>query len=276
MVNTVEARQRSRRLRKYTVIYKATLMENLQYVFNIVLGFVSYFMLLFIFISLWDYMYSDSSARIAGYTKEQMMWYVLITEMLWFGTRTRTVTRQVSNDIRQGNIAYQINKPYHYTLYVLAKYTGEWSVRLPVYAILSIVMGITMVGWLPGISIYNIPFIIISVILGITIDAVLRMCVSLIAFWIEDAAPFQWLYDKLILVVGTIFPIEIFPKVLQGIFKYTPIYVVTYGPAKLIVDFSMDACVRIFTAQIIYLAVGFVVMFTVYAKGVRKLNVYGG
>lgn len=276
MSNTINSRLGSRRLRKYTVIYKATLMENLQYVLNIVLGFVSCFMLLFIFISLWDYMYSDSSARIAGYTKEQMIWYVLITEMLWFGTRTRTVTRQVSNDIRQGNIAYQINKPYHYALYVLTKYTAEWSVRLPLYAILSFVMGITMVGGLPGISIYNIPFIIISVILGITIDAVLRMCLSLIAFWIEDAAPFQWLYDKLILVIGTIFPIEIFPKALQGIFKYTPIYVVTYGPAKLMVDFSADACTRILTAQIIYLSVGLAFMFAVYAKGVRKLNVYGG
>ena len=40
-------------------------------------------------------------------------------------------------------------------------------------------------------------------------------------------------------VVGTIFPIEIFPVALQHIFRFTPIYTVCYGPAKLIVDFSM-------------------------------------
>lgn len=264
------------RVRKYGVIYWATLMENLQYVFNLALGFVSYFIMIFIFISLWNYMYSDPSARIAGYTKAQMIWYVMVTETLWFGSRTSTVSRQVINDVRQGNIAYQINKPYHYGVYVLSKYTAEWSVRLPVYAVLSFLMGILMVGRLEGFRISGLPFMLLSMFLGITINAVLKLSISLISFWIEDANPFQWLYDKLLLVVGTIFPIEIFPGALQAVFKYTPIYVVTYGPAKLVVDFDPYTCVKILTAQLVYLGAGLAIMFAVYAKGVKKLNVYGG
>ncbi len=137
-------------MRKYVVIYRSVLMENLQYAANITMGFISYFMLCFIFINLWDYMYASPEDLIAGYTKEQMIWYVMITEMIWFGARSATIRQQVSADIRGGNIAYLVNKPYCYPLYILAKYTAEWSIQLPMYAVLTVVIGVTMVGGIPG------------------------------------------------------------------------------------------------------------------------------
>ena len=47
-------------MRKYAVIYRSVLMENLQYVLNIAMSFISYFIFIFIFISLWNYIYSLS------------------------------------------------------------------------------------------------------------------------------------------------------------------------------------------------------------------------
>lgn len=263
-------------MRKYAVIYRSVLMENLQYAANIAMGFFGYFVFIYIYIRLWDYMYERPGELIAGYTKEQMIWYVMMTEMIWFGSNSAGVAKQVSLDIRGGNIAYLMNKPYHYALYILAKYTGEWSIRLPMYATLAAVIGTVMVGPIPRFQIAAFPAMGLCVILGITINAVFKMCIGLISFWIEDANPFQWLYDKLLLVVGTMFPIEIFPSALQPLFKLTPIYTVCYGPAKLIVDFSAGKCVEILMAQILYLAVGGGLMFFIYRKGVRKLYVNGG
>lgn len=263
-------------MKKYVVIYRAVLIENLQYAAEITMGFISYFIYSFIFIQLWNSMYMVPGERISGYSKEQMIWYVMITEMIWFGVNSATVTRQVSMDIRGGNIAYLMNKPYHYTLYILAKYTGEWHIRLPMYAGFAAVMGMKLVGRLPGFHIITLLAAVPCILLGITIDAVFRLCISLLSFWIEDSAPFQWLYDKAMLVIGTIFPIEIFPAGLQTFFKLTPIYTVCYGPAKLIVDFSMEKYIEILLAQMVYLAVGFGLMFWIYAKGVKGLYVNGG
>ncbi len=262
--------------RKYTVIYRSVLMENLQYAANVAVGFFTYFTFIYIFIKLWGYLYRTPGELIAGYTREQMIWYVMMTEMIWFGSSAASVAREVSGDIRGGNIAYLMNRPYHYTLYVLAKYTGEWSVRLPMYAMLAVAIGAVMVGPVPGFSLAALPAMALCVVLGLTINAVFKMCVSLLSFWIEDATPFQWLYDKLILVVGTMFPVEMFPIGLQPLFKLTPIYTVCYGPAKLIVDFSPEKCVEILAAQVIYLAAGCGLMFLIYAKGVKKLYVNGG
>lgn len=100
--------------------------------------------------------------------------------------------------------------------------------------------------------------------------------ISVISFWIEDSTPFHWIYDKLILIIGTMFPIEMFPKVLRPIIKCTPIYVVTYGPAKLLINFSLQNFVQILLAQIIYLFVATTLTLILYEKGVKKLNVNGG
>lgn len=262
--------------RKYRVIYQSVLMENLQYAANIAMGFISFAIIIFVFIQLWNYMYSSPGELIAGYTKAQMIWYVMITETIWFGTPSQVVTRQVAADIRGGNIACLIGKPYHYCLYCLAKYTGGWTIQLPMFALAALGLGLLLVGPLPNFRPMALLAAIPVVIVGITIDAVLRLCISMISFWIEDSNPFQWLYSKLVLVVGTLFPVEIFPEALQPFFKFTPVYTVCYGPAKLIVDFSPEKYLEILPAQALYLAAACGLMFFLYGKGVKKLYVNGG
>ena len=77
-------------------------------------------------------------------------------------------------------------------------------------------------------------------------------------------------------MLGTIFPIEYFPTFLQPILTYSPIYVVSYGPAKLFVDFSFSDFISVFVAQIIYVFIGYILCTLIYKKGVKNLNVNGG
>lgn len=263
-------------MRKYVVIYKSVLLENLQYAANVAMGFFGYFVFIFIFTMLWGYMYRTPGGADCGLYEGQMIWYVMMTEMLFFGSDAASVAGEVAGDIRGGNIAYLMNKPYHYTLYILAKYTGEWSIRLPMYAVLAVVIGMVMVGPLPEFPLAALPAMALCVALALTINAVFKLCISLFSFWIEDATPFQWLYNKLIVVLGILFPVEIFPQGLQPLLKLTPIYTVCYGPAKLIVDFSSEKFAEILAAQGIYLAAGCGLMFLIYGKGVKKLYVNGG
>ena len=81
---------------------------------------------------------------------------------------------------------------------------------------------------------------------------------------------------KFILILGTIFPIEYFPNLIQGILKFSPIYVVSYGPAKLFVDFSFDNALSILIAQIIYIIISYLLCLIIYKKGAKRLNVNGG
>ena len=263
-------------MKKYLYIYKATLMENINYITNIVLGLINFIVMMFVFFSLWEYMYSDGSQVINGYTKDQMIWYVLITETLWFATRNKPLIRQISQDIKSGNIAYNINKPYNYIFYIIAKHFGEISIKFITFIIIGISLGLIFVGPIQSFDITTLPLVLIVVLLGVLINSGLRIAISIISFWIEDSTPFHWVYDKLILILGTLFPIEMFPKVLRPILKCTPIFVVTYGPAKLLIDFPMNNFVQILIGQVIYLFVTFGLVMILYERGVKKLNVNGG
>ena len=101
-------------MRKYLYIYKSTLIENLTYIYNILIGFIYFFIIMIVLMNLWQYIYEDPSNMINGYTLNQMMWYVLITEALWYATKNKVLTNEVSQDIRTGDVAYKINKPYNY------------------------------------------------------------------------------------------------------------------------------------------------------------------
>lgn len=263
-------------MKKYLVIYKATFIESLQYIMSILLGFVTYFMILFVFMNLWRYIYQDSSNLIEGYSLAQMIWYVILTETIWFGTRNRTLTAQINNDIKSGTIAYGINKPYHYLWYIISKHLGEVTLKFILFLIAGIIIGYGFIGGIPGFQLYQLPVALLSLFLGILINSFLRMGISVLSFWIEDSAPFQWIYDKLLIIVGIVFPVEMFPLWVQPFIKCTPIYVITYGPAKLVIDFSPEMCIQVFFAQGIYLLISMILLFAFFRKGVKKLNVNGG
>lgn len=152
-------------MRKYLFIYKATLIENLNYVLSIIFKFINFFVMMFIFLNVWQYIYSDNSQVINGYTMEQMIWYVLIAEVLWYGSRNKILTKEISQDIKTGNIAYNINKPYNYIYYIIAKHLGEITLKIILFSIVGIIVGISFVGPIENFNFVNIPFILITMFL---------------------------------------------------------------------------------------------------------------
>ena len=144
------------------------------------------------------------------------------------------------------------------------------------FTILGMITGIIFIGEFPKLTILSCIMVLITALLATIINTLLIIFVGLISFFIEDANPFYWLYSKFILVLGTIFPIEYFPSIMQPILIYSPIYVVSYGPAKLFVDFSWEKCLFIIIAQIAYIIIAYLLCRLLYKKGVKRLNVNGG
>lgn len=263
-------------MRKYLFIYKSEVMSNLQYIFNLLVGFISYLILIFIFLNLWNYMYDDPTQVINGYTKNQMIWYVIITEILWMTVGGRKLCKKICDDVKGGNIAYNMNKPYSYIGYALSSHLGGCTIKAFMFTILGMITGFVFIGEFPQLTILSCIMILITAILATVINTLLIIFIGLVSFFIEDANPFYWVYSKFILVLGTIFPIEYFPTVMQPILTYSPIYVVSYGPAKLFVDFSWEKCLFIIIAQIAYIIIAYLLCRLLYKKGVKRLNVNGG
>ncbi len=263
-------------MRKYSFILKSEFMSSLQYIPNIVFGFIGYTVILFVFFQLWQYLYSNPNELINGYSMNEMIWYVIFTEILWSSLGGRKLCTKICNDIKSGNIAYNLCKPYSYIGYVLSSHLGSILIKTIIYVFLGMIMGIAFLGSLPTLSIVSVIILIISSILSLIISTLFILIIGLFSFTIEDAQPFYWLYSKFILIVGTLFPIEFFPEVVRPILNYSPIFVICYGPAKLFVHFDFMYALEVIGIQIIYFVTIYLICLFLYKKGVKKLNVNGG
>lgn len=263
-------------MKKYLFIFKSELMSQLQYVFNTVVGFLGYFIMLFILFNLYRYLYADPSEAINGYTMNQMVWYVIFTEIIWSTTGGRKFVHKICDDVRGGSIAYNISKPYSYIGYSLASHLGEITFKGVIYTILAMLEGFLLLGVFPKVTILGALAIFLVSVLAIVISTLILISIGLLAFKIEDSNPIYWLYSKLILICGTIFPIEYFPAAVQPILNYSPVYVTTYGPARLFVEFNLETFLNVLLFQVIYLVLIYLLCLFVYRRGVRDLNVNGG
>ena len=263
-------------MRKYIYIFKSEIMSSLQYIANILLNFVGYFMHIFIFFNLWNYIYGNPEELINGYSKCQMIWYIVITEIIWSVVGGRKLCRLISDDVKSGNISYNMNKPYSYVGYRLFSHLGEGTIKFFIFIVLGGMVGYLFLGEIPNLNIIQFVIVVLSLIIAITIQTLCSILIGLLSFIIEDSSPLYWVYSKAILILGTLFPIEFFPITIQGIAKLSPIYVVSYGPAKLFVDYETKTALSILVAQIIYLLIAYMLCILMYNKGVKKINVNGG
>ena len=165
-------------MKKYIYIFKSELMTNLQYIFDIIVGFISYCIMIFIFFNLWKYIYSDPSELINGYSMGQMIWYVIVTEILWMSLGGRQLSKKICNDVRSGNIAYNINKPYNYVGYILFSHMGLFLLKFILLTILGVVLGLIFLGSFPNISILSIVLVLISCLFATIITLLHNFSIS--------------------------------------------------------------------------------------------------
>lgn len=261
-------------MKKYLYIFKYTFINELSYFSKIVFSLISYFMHIFVLYNVWRYVYQDNNT-IGGLSLNQMMWYLILAELIMMAT-SKAARNKPIEDIKSGSITYIMNKPYSYMGYVFTSYLSEGLIRLIIMVPVSILFGYIFVGSLQDFNIKYLIFMVISFIIGYSINGLIQLLLSLFSFYIEDATPLHWVYNKILLIFGVFFPIDMMPKVLQGILKYTPAYVVSYGPTKLMVDFDLMDAIKIISAQCIYIVIIIILLNLLYRRGVKKLNVNGG
>lgn len=263
-------------MRKYLFIIKSEVMSTLQYIGNVFGNIAGFIIILIILFNLWNYLYSDPNELINGYSMNQMIWYVVITELIWSIVGGRALVNKITDDVKSGSVAYKITKPYSYIGYFMSEQIGSIIIKGFVYIVIGLVIGIICTGTFPSLGILEALIFLVIFVLSFIISILTLIAIGLVAFFIEDSKPLYWLYSKLILVLGTVFPIEFFPKILQKILCFSPIYVINYGPAKMFVSFSYIESLKIFIAQLIYIIVSYGICKLLYEKGVKKINVNGG
>ena len=260
--------------KKYWAIFQITLINSLAYPGELIGRSLMIVPFMWIFYQLWKVTYAASGTDVInGLTLSNVLWYLMLAETIELGRPP--LARTISENVKDGSIAYLLNKPYDFLLYQFSTTMGETVFR----AVMNAVFGGAVLLWLIGPPQHPEGFLIaLPALLGAW---VLHFCVTamigLSAFLVEDVSAFMWIYQKLaFLFGGLLIPLDFYPAWLQTIARALPFASITYGPARLFVTPTLELFLSVMSFQIIWIVLLALLLTGAYRRGVAYLTVNGG
>ena len=261
-------------IRKYWAIFQTTLVNSLAYPGELIGRSLMILPFMWIFYQLWNVTFAVSgSDTINGLTLHDTMWYLMMAETIELG-RPR-VARTIAENVKDGSIAYLLNRPYDFMLYQFSVSMGETVFR----SLMTAIFGGTMVWWLAGPppGLHSLPLALIAVLGAWTLNFMVNGIIGLAAFVSEEVAPYEWIYQKFAFIFGgLLIPLDFYPQWLQNIAFVLPFPAMLYGPSRLFVSPDVNLFVSVLGQQAIWIMVLGILLTVAYRRGLAYLTVNGG
>ena len=261
-------------MKKYLAVLQTNLLNSLAYPGELLMrsGMIVIFM--WVFFQLWRVVFRSAGTDIInGLTLNDTIWYLLLAETLELG-RPR-LSRTISEQVKDGSIAYLINKPYNFLIYQLASGLGESLPRLGMLFVIGGALVWVMAG--PPPNIINWPVALLALAGAWLLHYCVNVLIGLAAFVSEEVAPYEWIYQKLVFILGgMLIPLDFYPLWLQSLAKSLPFAYMMYGPARLFVEPSLSIFIQIISGQLIWLAFLGGILALAFSRGMRRLAINGG
>lgn len=260
--------------RKYGAIMRIQFANSLVYPLDLVGRSLSILIFLWVFVHLWRTAFASAGQDvIAGLSYADTLWYLVITETIML-SKPR-ISEEIAQQVRDGSVAYILNKPYSFILYHFAVGLGDSMVRGLVTALVGGALVFSIVG--PPPSLLGVAIVPFAIIAAWLLDYCMSGLIGLAAFVTEDVTAFDWIYSKLILILGgTLLPLEFFPDRLRGIATAMPFAWTMWAPARLFLDPSPERIASVAFGQLAWLTVMGIVLALAYRVGARRLAINGG
>lgn len=269
------AGRRSRRPRKYLAAFRVSLMAQLAYPGEVLMRSVFLLLILFIFASLWRTTYGEMGRRtIGGFSFTQMLWYVALTEALILSRGRTSIT--IADEVRSGDFAYALTRPFNFVLYRYAEAMGDRVVRLSINFGIASALALLFTGGVGLDPVGAAPALLLAWA-AVSLDFLFVLAVQMLAFWTEDTTAFQFIYDRLLMILGgMLLPIRLFPHALALLARALPFAAIINGPAQTAVAFDAGALPGAVLRLGLWLAAGLVLASLLFRAGVRRVNANGG
>ncbi len=257
-------------MRKYFTFFKTVFKSESSKISDIIGTLIGFSIHISVFCLLWEFVLGDK--LLAGYTRENLIWYVIFGESIIYSYHNYFKT--VSFQVESGTIAYDLSKPYNYIFRIISEGIGLLPFTI-LYFLVGSIIGIFVAGSI-NISITGIICAFIVVLFACILLLCIHIIVGLCSIWVGKDTSSIWLIVQKFMLIFAFTPIELMPKMLQKPLLLLPTTHVIYTPSKLLIDFSYA---RFFKSLFIYELGSFVILTIIFAviyiKGVKKLNVNG-
>jgi ABC-2 type transport system permease protein len=231
-----------------------------------------FFVILGVFSALWR---AVALTRVsAGGDAHTLVWYIAMTE--WVLLSAPQVQFQIEDEIRRGDVAYQIARPVSYLGAHFAQGIGALAARAPVLLATAITAGWVFGGGGPSDRAGALSAVLFG-IAGTIVLTAYNVLVGLGAFWLGDIAPVYWIWQKLTFVLGgLLLPLSFYPDLVVRIARFTPFSAMLMGPASFVLDRPFFGAGILTAALLGWMAVATGVAVIAFGRAARGLQVNGG
>lgn len=260
---------------KYLEVGKVAFLHHVAYVIDLAWRSVFLCVIVFIFTKLWEAVFaSRGGVPLEGFDHTRMMWYFMTAEVMVLSTPR--LWQLIGEQVKSGELAYRLNKPYSFVWYHYAAFMAEGVVRLITNGIIGGAFLLVLVGPIP-LSWAQVGMFAATALASFGVHFCLLMMIGLAAFWVEEPTPYYFIYQKLLFILGgMLLPLEILPAPLQRIAAWLPLKAVIHGPARTLAVGEIATVSRVLMSQLAWCAVLALSVGWMYHKGVKRLNVNGG
>lgn len=226
----------------------------------------------------WRGALSDSGGTIDTWNMSTITSYYFLLMIAGSFLTSHTEEDVAYSDIKEGNIVRYLIKPFPY---YWAKFLEEIPFRLlqGFYGVCVLLILIALLG--PFVSISHDPIVIILAlsisILASFLSFTFKMIIGLLAFWITDiGGTYQVIEVCLIILAGSIMPIELYPEMLKNFVHATPFPYMIYYPimafqGKLLIP----ELLQVLASQFFWLAFLVATYKVLLSNGIKKFTGVG-
>ncbi len=163
-----------------------------------------------------------------GADPASLVWYLAATE--WILLSPIAVHVDIEGDIRRGDVAYQLTRPFSYVASLAAQCAGALAVRAPAFAVVAFASAWAFTRTLPLPA--HVALVVPFALAAMAVIEGLYILTGLAAFWLGDVSPLFWVWQKLLFTLGGLMlPLALYPAWMQRVAGWTPFPSLLSGPA---------------------------------------------
>jgi len=266
-------------MKKYLQIFKISFEEEFAYKINFILWRVRNVVQILLTYFLWSTVYSDPGKIIFGYDRTKILSYVfliMVVKAFVLSNRVMDVGREVST----GDISNYLIKPINLFKYWLTRDIASKTLNF-IFAAgeFTILFFILRPSLFFQTNLLSLLAFIIAVLSAILIYFLIIFLLSAIPFWVPELG---WSSQFLVSIViveafsGSLFPINILPKLVQSIVMATPFPYLIYFPIEVYLgNVSGWALIGGVTIALSWVGILWVALNIVWKKGLKVYQSFG-
>lgn len=263
------------KLTKYWEIAKSQIKLDMAYTAWFWANFAATLLQLLVLYYFWRAVY-EHSATVGGMSLQSMISYVILATIL-----NQYVTGgggSLTRDIRNGNVAIELMRPYNLLLKQIAIEVGVKISRfmrdsVPILVVAGLFLGIDLpASWA------HAGLFVISSLLGILIGWQFDLMLSMVAFWTVNTWGIRVLRNAVLLFfTGSLVPVSLFPEWLRTLSNYMPFQSMVYVPVSIYTGaLPLAKALESLALQAVWLAGMFTALQLLWRRAIRSITIFGG